>query len=175
MDLDNLKVRLVLGGAESGKSRFAENLIIQSGRPRRYIATAQGWDNEMKKKIADHQAQRGFDWITCEAPIDIVEAIQAAGINEIILLDCITLWLTNLMMAEHNIEAYSKILLDALSKPPCPIVIVSNEVGQGITPNNSMSRAFLKYQGNINQRLAALAQQVFFITAGVPHMLKRPQ
>ena len=175
MDLDNLKVRLVLGGAESGKSRFAENLIIQSGRPRRYIATAQGWDNEMKKKIADHQAQRGFDWITCEAPIDIVEAIQAAGINEIILLDCITLWLTNLMMAEHNIEAYSKILLDALSKPPCPIVIVSNEVGQGITPNNSMSRAFLKYQANINQRLAALAQQVFFITAGLPHMLKRPQ
>jgi len=175
MDLDNLKVRLVLGGAESGKSRFAENLIIQSGRPRRYIATAQGWDNEMKKKIADHQAQRGFDWITCEAPIDIVEAIQAAGINEIILLDCITLWLTNLMMAEHNIEAYSKILLDALSKPPCPIVIVSNEVGQGITPYNSMSRAFLKYQANINQRLAALAQQVFFITAGLPHMLKRPQ
>lgn len=175
MNLGNSKVCLVLGGAQSGKSLFAENLIIQSSRPRRYIATAQAWDSEMEEKIAAHQVQRGLGWTTCETPINIVDDIRAADQSEIILLDCITLWLTNLLMAKHSIERHSQLLLDTLINPPCPIVIVSNEVGQGIVPDNSMSRAFVKHQGNINQKLAEIAQQVIFITAGLPQILKGPK
>jgi adenosylcobinamide kinase/adenosylcobinamide-phosphate guanylyltransferase len=166
------QLRLVLGGANSGKSLFAENLVRQSGRPRRYIATAQAWDDEMRAKISAHKAQRGTDWITLEAPLDLVGALALAKTNEIVLLDCVTLWLTNMMMAEQDITQATKSLCTALSEASCPVVVVSNEVGQGIVPNNAMARAFINYQGNLNQALANVAQEVFFVIAGLPQQLK---
>ncbi|MDT1985985.1 MAG: bifunctional adenosylcobinamide kinase/adenosylcobinamide-phosphate guanylyltransferase [Planktomarina sp.] len=174
LNLDIPQIQLVLGGAASGKSHFAENLVIQTGRPRRYIATAEAWDDEMKTKIAAHKVQRGPDWITCEEPLDMISAIEASEPNEIILLDCVTMWLTNLMLAKLNIDQQSKAFINTLKKSPCPIILVSNEVGHGIVPDNPMSRKFVKYQGAINQSLADVAAQVFFITAGIPQCLKRP-
>ncbi len=167
--------RLVLGGANSGKSLFAETLVRQSERPRRYIATAQAWDDEMRAKIAAHQTQRGPDWTTVEAPLDLASAILLAQPDEIVLLDCVTLWLTNLIIAEQDISLSSKSLCAALTQASCPIVVVSNEVGQGITPDNAMARAFVKYQGNLNQALAATALEVFFVTAGIPQKIKGTQ
>ena len=102
-------LRLVLGGANSGKSRVAEQLIVATGRPRRYIATAQAWDDEMRAKIAQHRLQRGPDWTTVEAPLDLTEALAAARAEDIILLDCATLWLSNLMMAERDIQSACEI------------------------------------------------------------------
>lgn len=166
------QLRLVLGGANSGKSLFAENLVRQSGRPRRYIATAQAWDDEMRAKISAHKAQRGTNWITLEAPLDLVGALALAKTNEIVLLDCVTLWLTNMMMAEQDITQATKSLCTALGEASCPVVVVSNEVGQGIVPNNAMARAFINYQGNLNQALANVAQEVFFVIAGLPQQLK---
>ena len=164
--------RFVLGGANSGKSQFAETLVCQSKRPRRYIATAQAWDDEMREKIVAHQVQRGPGWTTVEAPLDLISALLLAKPNEIVLLDCVTLWLTNLMIAEQDIYQASKSLCLALTQATCPIVVVSNEVGQGITPDNSMARAFVKHQGNLNQALAAVALEVFFVTAGLPRKIK---
>ena len=168
-------LRLVLGGANSGKSQFAETLVRQSERPRRYIATAQAWDDEMRAKIAAHQTQRGPDWTTVEAPLDLVNALLLAQPDEIVLLDCVTLWLTNLIIAEQDISQASKSLCVALTQATCPIVVVSNEVGQGITPDNAMARAFVKHQGNLNQALAAAALEVFFVTAGIPQKIKGTQ
>ena len=165
-------LRLVLGGANSGKSQFAEALVRQSERPRRYIATAQAWDAEMKAKITDHKTQRGPDWATVESPVDLVGALLSAKPDEIVLLDCVTLWLTNLMIAEQDITQASEALCIALTQAVCPIVVVSNEVGHGIIPDNSMARAFVKHQGNLNQSLAAIALEVFFITAGLPQQIK---
>ena len=167
-----IPLRLVLGGANSGKSQFAEALVRQSKRPRRYIATAQAWDAEMEAKITDHKTQRGPDWTTVEAPLDLISALLSAQSDEIVLLDCVTLWLTNLMIAEQDVTQASKTLCIALTKAVCPIVIVSNEVGQGIIPNNSMARNFIKHQGSLNQSLAAVALEVFFITAGLPQQIK---
>ena len=166
------KLRLVLGGANSGKSLFAESLVRQSGRPQRYIATAQPRDDEMRAKISAHKAQRGTDWVTLEAPLDLVSALALAKSNEIVLLDCVTLWLSNMMMAELDITQATKCLCIALSEASCPVVVVSNEVGQGIVPNNAMARAFIKYQGDLNQALADMAQEVFFVIAGLPQQLK---
>tara|TARA_B100000780_G_scaffold37924_1_gene23639 strand:+ start:2570 stop:3103 length:534 start_codon:yes stop_codon:yes gene_type:complete len=166
------KLRLVLGGANSGKSLFAESLVRQSGRPQRYIATAQPRDDEMRAKISAHKAQRGTDWVTFEAPLDLVSALTLAKSNEIVLLDCVTLWLSNMMMAELDITQATKCLCIALSEASCPVVVVSNEVGQGIVPNNAMARAFIKYQGDLNQALADMAQEVFFVIAGLPQQLK---
>ena len=165
-------LRLVLGGANSGKSRVAEQLIVATGRPRRYIATAQAWDDEMRAKIAQHRLQRGPDWTTVEAPLDLTEALEAARAEDIILLDCATLWLSNLMMAKRDIQSACAGLCTALTQAPCPVTIVSNEVGQGITPDNAMARAFVKHQGHLNQDIARLAQEVIFVTAGIAHTLK---
>jgi len=165
-------LRLVLGGANSGKSRVAEHLIVATGRTRRYIATAQAWDDEMRAKIAQHRLQRGPDWTTVEAPLDLTEVLAAAKPDEIILLDCVTLWLSNLMMAERDIQSACAALCAGLAQAPCPVIVVSNEVGQGIIPDNEMARAFVKYQGHLNQDLAQLAQEVIFVTAGIAQILK---
>lgn len=169
---DIAPLRLVLGGANSGKSLFAESLVLHAERPRRYIATAQAWDEEMRAKITAHQAQRGPDWTTVEAPLDLTTALATAQQDEIVLLDCVTLWLSNLMMAEHEIPQASHVLCTALAEARCPVVVVSNEVGQGITPDNAMARAFVTYQGRLNQALAKVAQEVYFVTAGLPQQLK---
>jgi adenosylcobinamide kinase / adenosylcobinamide-phosphate guanylyltransferase len=163
---------LVLGGASSGKSDAAEKLIFLSDLPRVYIATAQAFDDEMRAKIADHKIARGPDWRTIEAPLDVVAALDHAGDHEIVLLDCATLWLTNQILADRDIRTESAALLAALTRCAAPVVVVSNEVGQGIVPENALARRFRAEQGRLNRLLAAQADRVAGVMAGLPFVLK---
>ncbi|MFT4150694.1 MAG: bifunctional adenosylcobinamide kinase/adenosylcobinamide-phosphate guanylyltransferase [Paracoccaceae bacterium] len=163
---------LVIGGARSGKSRLAEGLVVTTGRPRRYIATAEAWDDEMRARIDRHRADRGAGWITVEAPHDLPAALASAQPGEAILLDCATLWLTNLMLADRDMSKETHRLLAALSACPAPVVVVSNEVGWGIVPENALARTFRDEQGWLNQRLAAEAGLVVTVMAGLPMVLK---
>ena len=163
---------LVIGGARSGKSAFAEGLMIGSGRPRRYIATAEAWDDEMRDRIARHRADRGTGWITVEAPLDLAAALAAVRAEEAVLVDCATLWLTNHLLADHDIAAETGRLLAALSACPAPVVIVTNETGWGIVPENALARRFRDEQGRLNQRLAGDADLVVAVMAGLPMVLK---
>lgn len=163
---------LVIGGARSGKSGFAERLIAASARPRRYIATAQAWDDEMRARIAAHVADRGAGWLTVEAPLDLAGALDAVPEGEAVLVDCATLWLTNHLLAEHDLEAEMRGLRAALAGCAAPVVIVSNEVGWGIVPENALARRFRDVQGRLNQHLAADAGLVVTVMAGLPLALK---
>jgi adenosylcobinamide kinase / adenosylcobinamide-phosphate guanylyltransferase len=163
---------LVVGGARSGKSGLAERLVRESGRPRRYIATAEAWDGEMRDRIARHRADRGADWITVEAPLDLSAALSAVTPNEAVLIDCATLWLTNHLLAEHDLDAETARLLAALETCPAPVTVVSNEVGWGIVPENALARRFRDAQGRLNQRIAAQAGLVIGVMAGLPMVLK---
>lgn len=163
---------LVVGGARSGKSGLAERLVSISARPRHYIATAQGWDDEMRARIAQHQTDRGADWITHEAPRDLAPVLAAIPADAVVLVDCATLWLTNHLLAEADIDAEATALLTALAACPAPVVVVSNEVGWGIVPENALARAFRDHQGRLNQRLAAQAGLVLGVMAGLPMVLK---
>ncbi|MEM6306902.1 MAG: bifunctional adenosylcobinamide kinase/adenosylcobinamide-phosphate guanylyltransferase [Pseudomonadota bacterium] len=166
------KAILVLGGAASGKSAYAENLCMASGLSRTYIATSQAWDDEMRAKIVAHQAQRGPDWTTIEEPIDLTGAIAQVPQGHVCLVDCLTLWLTNIMLADHDIPHATDRLCTGIHEHPGPIIIVSNEVGQGITPDNKMAREFVNIQGRTNQRMAQICDGVVFVTAGIPQVLK---
>ena len=163
---------LILGGASSGKSGFAENLCVQSGLDRIYIATAQAFDDEMKTKIAAHRAARGSGWTTVEAPLDPMGALDAARPGQVVLLDCVTLWLSNCLLAGRDTGAAGEALLAALMRCAAPVVLVSNEVGQGIVPETSLGRAFRSAQGGLNQRLAAEADTVIAVLAGIPVTIK---
>jgi len=163
---------LVIGGARSGKSAFAERLLTQSARPRRYIATAEAWDDEMRARIAQHRRDRGTDWTTIEAPLDLVAALAETRPDEAVLVDCATLWLTNHLLADHDLESETARLLAALSACPAPVVIVSNETGWGIVPENPLARRFRDEQGRLNQRLAAASTLVVTVIAGLPMVLK---
>jgi adenosylcobinamide kinase / adenosylcobinamide-phosphate guanylyltransferase len=163
---------LVVGGARSGKSAFAERLLVQSGRLRRYIATAEAWDDEMRDRIAQHQRDRAGDWTTVEAPLDLPAALANAQPAEAVLIDCATLWLTNHLLADHDLAAQSDALITALTTCPAPVVIVSNETGWGIVPENVLARRFRDEQGRLNQRLAAKAALVVTVIAGLPLVLK---
>lgn len=163
---------LVVGGTRSGKSAFAEQLVIQSARPRRYIATAEAWDDEMRARIARHQRDRAGDWTTVEAPLDLPAALSGARPDEAVLIDCATLWLTNHLLAGHDLAGEAAGLLAALAGCPAPIVIVSNEVGWGIVPENALARQFRDEQGRLNQRLAAASALVVTVIAGLPLVLK---
>jgi adenosylcobinamide kinase / adenosylcobinamide-phosphate guanylyltransferase len=166
------RLTVVTGGARSGKSRFAEGLIVQSGRAKRYIATAQAWDDEMRVRIADHQADRGTGWITVEAALRLDGALGDAGKDEVVLVDCATLWLSNHLLAEHDLMAETTTLLAALGTCAAPVVIVTNEVGFGIVPDNALARQFRDAQGRLNQQLAAQAGLVVLVVAGLPLVLK---
>jgi adenosylcobinamide kinase / adenosylcobinamide-phosphate guanylyltransferase len=164
---------LVIGGARSGKSRFAEGLIVAQPPPWTYIATAEPFDDEMRERIAQHRADRGKGWHTADVTLALPGAIvyeQAAG--RPILVDCLTLWLSNLMLADREIEPEIEHLLEALRAPTVPIVLVSNEVGMGIVPENALARAFRDHQGRLNQRVATLASRVVFMAAGLSMYLK---
>ena len=163
---------LVLGGAASGKSAFAENLIFQTDRPRVYVATSQAWDDEMRQKIADHQTQRGPDWRTIEEPVDIAAALSGVAPHEAVLIDCATLWLTNVMLGDYDLGTETDRLMSALAGCPAPVVIVSNETGLGIIPDNKLARDFRNAQGRLNQTLAAQADAVVFVAAGLPLVMK---
>lgn len=165
------RVTLVLGGARSGKSRFAEGLASGFAGPKTYIATAEAFDDEMRDRIAKHREQRAGDgWTTIEAPLDPVQALQNAG--GFVLMDCVTVWLGNLMHHERNIRDAVAGLCGALAQAEGRIVLVSNEVGLSIVPENAMARRFRDEQGFANQRLAEVADEVFFVAAGLPLKLK---
>lgn len=164
---------LVLGGARSGKSRHAEALVAAAPGPRVYIATAQVWDEEMADRVARHRQDRGPGWTTVEEPLDLPGALRrhaVAGTN--VLVDCLTLWLSNLMMDEADIPARTAQLLETLAAVEGRVVLVSNEVGLGIVPDNALARRFRDHAGRLHQDVAALAGRVLFIAAGLPMVLK---
>lgn len=163
----------VLGGARSGKSRFAEQLVTDSGLERHYIATGRAWDEEMRARIDQHQADRGDLWTTHEEPLDLVGRLAAIdGEGRAVLVDCLTLWVTNLMMEERDMAAEFAALAAYLPKAKARLVIVSNEVGLGIVPENRMAREFRDHAGRLHQMIAAVAADVYFIAAGLPLKMK---
>ncbi|MDB5399029.1 MAG: bifunctional adenosylcobinamide kinase/adenosylcobinamide-phosphate guanylyltransferase [Rhodopila sp.] len=177
---------LVLGGARSGKSRYAEELIVRHAAPWIYIATAQAFDDEMRARIAEHQARRhnqgsnnqgrndqarNDHWRTIEAPLDLPGAIAQEPARPI-LVDCLTLWLTTLVLGGHDIQAATSALEAVLDSRQTPIVLVSNEVGLGIVPETRLGRSFRDDAGRLNQRMAARARHVLFMIAGLPMTLK---
>ncbi|TCH98170.1 bifunctional adenosylcobinamide kinase/adenosylcobinamide-phosphate guanylyltransferase [Roseococcus sp. SYP-B2431] len=164
-------ITLVLGGARSGKSRHAEALVQAESPPWTYIATAESYDPEMTARIAQHRARRPAGWVTVDAPRELPEAIAAAGVAPL-LVDCLTLWLSNLMLAEAELDAATGSLLAALLARAAPTVLVSNEVGSGIVPATPLGRRFRDAQGRLNQQVAAVAGRVELVVAGIPLRLK---
>jgi len=166
-------VTLILGGQRSGKSRLAETLIEDAAGGGLYLATAEARDGEMTDRIAAHRARRGPDWDTIEEPLDILEQIlEHASPNRPVLVDCVTLWLSNLMAAGRNPESEVESLAQGLTGLAGPVVFVSNEVGLGVIPANALARSFADAAGLANQRLAACADRVVFTAAGLPLVLK---
>lgn len=164
------RVTLVLGGARSGKSAHAERLIEALGVPALYIATAAAGDAEMAARIAAHRARRGNLWTTREAPLDLASAIAEA--DRPVLVDCLTLWVSNLMHAGRDVAAEGERLAETLAAVRAPAVLVANEVGLGIVPDNALAREFRDHAGRLNQRIATTAGRVVFIAAGLPLTLK---
>jgi len=164
-------VTLVLGGARSGKSRYAEGLITAGGGPWHYIATAEAFDDEMRARIREHRSRRAAGWVTVEAPLDLPLALRDAA-SRPALVDCLTLWLTNLMLAGRDLAAETVELDAALRSRTAATVLVSNEVGLGIVPDNALARAFRDAAGRLNQHMAAQATRVVVMVAGLPLCLK---
>jgi adenosylcobinamide kinase / adenosylcobinamide-phosphate guanylyltransferase len=165
------KLTLVIGGARSGKSRYAEDLIAAQLPPWTYIATAEAGDHEMIARIRAHRKRRGANWRTIEAPRDLDEAL-AANYGGPVLVDCLTLWLSNVMLAEMDVEKAIEKLEAALAAAAAPIVLVANEVGLGIVPEFPLGRRFRDMQGILNQRIAARADRVILTVAGLPLAVK---
>ncbi|MFD2175752.1 bifunctional adenosylcobinamide kinase/adenosylcobinamide-phosphate guanylyltransferase [Rhodobacter lacus] len=165
------RILLVTGGARSGKSTHAEARTLALGRPAHYIATAEIWDEEMAARIAVHQARRGPEWTTHAEPLDLVGVLRATD-DAPRLVDCLTLWLTNLMLGAQDWEAAAKALLASLPDLAAPVVFVSNEVGLGIVPDNRLARDFRDAAGFLNQWVAAAADEVIFTVAGLPMKVK---
>lgn len=164
---------LVLGGARSGKSRHAERLVLASGLAPVYVATAEALDDEMAARIAEHRARRGPAWRTVEEPVDLIGVLEReCAPARAVLVDCLTLWLTNLMVRKRPVRVEVERLSAALPGLPGLLVLVSNEVGQGVVPEGAMARAFIDHAGRLHQRIAELAGAVVFMTAGLPHRLK---
>ncbi|MDP6603878.1 MAG: bifunctional adenosylcobinamide kinase/adenosylcobinamide-phosphate guanylyltransferase [Rhodospirillales bacterium] len=165
---------LVLGGMRSGKSMYAESLIETRG-PGLYLATADAGDAEMAERIRRHRARRGSAWSTVEAPLDIVGALgEVPRGGRPVLVDCLTLWLSNVMEAGRDVDAESRVLIEGLRAHPAPVVAVSNEVGLGIVPDNALGRAFADAAGRLNQSAAQAAERVVFMAAGLAVVLKPP-
>jgi adenosylcobinamide kinase/adenosylcobinamide-phosphate guanylyltransferase len=163
---------LILGGARSGKSRYAERLVENAASRGTYCATAEAGDAEMTARIAMHRARRGPFWRTVEAPLALASTIAAAGPEGPVLVDCLTLWLSNLLMAGRQPDAEAGVLCRALHEAVGPVVLVSNEVGMGLVPETPLGRHFRDAAGRLNQEIAALADHVVFIAAGLPLVLK---
>ncbi|MFZ5700696.1 MAG: bifunctional adenosylcobinamide kinase/adenosylcobinamide-phosphate guanylyltransferase [Pseudomonadota bacterium] len=164
---------LVLGGARSGKSRYAQARAEALTGELVYVATAQGFDQEMRERIALHRTDRGPRWSTVEAPLELAEAITAhSRPGTVVLVDCLTLWASNLILAEHETAAATAGLLRAVLDAPGPVILVANEVGLGIVPDNALARHFRDVAGRINQELATEVDEVVMMVAGLPLVLK---
>lgn len=167
------KITLVLGGTRSGKSVFAENYVLSTQKQPVYLATAEIFNEEMKKRIKIHQSRRQSIWINVEEPVDILKVLQHHNsVDKIVLVDCLSVWLGNLI--EHHLDPEQEIvnLVDGLASIEVETVIVASEVGLGIVPENRLAREFSDYAGALNQKIAAIAANVFFVAAGLPLRLK---
>ncbi|MBB3771756.1 adenosylcobinamide kinase/adenosylcobinamide-phosphate guanylyltransferase [Angulomicrobium tetraedrale] len=162
----------ILGGARSGKSRHAEELIERLPAPWSYIATAEAYDAEMAERIGLHRARRGEGWQTLDAPHDLARTVAGLPPGRPVLVDCLTLWLTNRLLAEADLSAECAALVAALGAHDGPVVVVSNETGLGIVPDNALARRFRDAQGRLNQMVAARADTVIFMVAGLPMKVK---
>ena len=163
----------VLGGARSGKSRYAQARAEATAHRPIFIATAQAYDGEMEDRIARHREERGSRWDTIEAPIELAAGIdQYTAPDTILLVDCLTLWTSNLMLAERDIAAATENVIDAIVNAHGPIILVSNEVGLGIVPDNALARRFRDAAGIVNQQVAAAANEVQFLVSGLPLAVK---
>ncbi|PCI05562.1 MAG: bifunctional adenosylcobinamide kinase/adenosylcobinamide-phosphate guanylyltransferase [Hyphomicrobiales bacterium] len=166
-------VTFVLGGARSGKSKFAEDLVLKMGLKPIYLATGRALDEEMGERIAIHQERRGAEWETVEEPLALVDALQSSAYSgRVILVDCLSLWVTNLMMAKADVAKESAALAALLGEIKVPVVLVSNEVGMGIIPDNAMARRYMDLAGDVNQRVAHAASEVYFVVSGMPLKMK---
>ena len=166
---------LVLGGARSGKSAFAQARAEESGLELVFVATAQAFDREMAERIARHADARDSRWRLVEAPFALADAFAGeAGADRLLLVDCMTLWLSNLMLRGDDTDRATREIVAALSALRGPAILVSNEVGSGIVPENALARRFRDAQGRLNQALAAACEEVVLVTAGLPLRLKPP-
>lgn len=164
---------LVLGGARSGKSRFAQGRAEILTGELVYLATAQAFDDEMRERIALHRVDRGPRWSTVEAPLELTEAITSYSTPEtVVLVDCLTLWASNLLLAERDTAAATEGLVHAVLSARGPVILVANEVGLGIVPDNALARRFRDVAGKINQEVARAVDSAIFIAAGLPISLK---
>jgi adenosylcobinamide kinase/adenosylcobinamide-phosphate guanylyltransferase len=164
---------LILGGARSGKSREGERLVLDSGLEPVYLATAEALDEEMARRIAEHRARRHPAWRTVEETLDLVGALgRECAEGRAVLVDCLTLWLTNLMVKGRPVRADMARLVDLLPTLPGVLALVSNEVGQGVVPADAMARSFIDHAGWLHQRIAERADAVVFMTAGLAQRLK---
>lgn len=176
MQVSSKKITLVLGGARSGKSHYAQELASGFRRVA-FIATAEALDDEMRQRIARHRQERPAGWTTVEAPLALEDAILQCGADsDVILVDCLTLWVSNLMGAEDSddgvIRARGAQLCEVLRKVPASVILVSNEVGSGIVPENDAARLYRDLLGGVNQQVAAVADKVLLLVAGYPLTVK---
>ncbi|MBL8575998.1 MAG: bifunctional adenosylcobinamide kinase/adenosylcobinamide-phosphate guanylyltransferase [Mesorhizobium sp.] len=169
---DSRSLTFLLGGARCGKSAYAEKLATALPAPWTYIATAQAWDEEMVERIALHRARRTKGWSTVDAPFDLADALRAVPTGQPVLVDCLTLWLSNHMLAENDTDACCDELAEILSAPRGHWFVVSNEVGFGIVPDNPLGRRFRDEQGRLNQKIAAVSDRVLLVVAGLPMQVK---
>lgn len=172
--IDAPRCLLVLGGARSGKSAFAEQIVLSQEGRAHYIATGRAWDDEMKERILHHRDRRGEGWVTHEEPLALTDTLKRLDQPEnTILVDCLTLWVTNLMLEEgvHVEDAFAPLVAHA-RQAKSKIIFVSNEVGLGIVPDNRMARQFRDHSGRLHQQIAAVAKEVYFVAAGVPLKMK---
>lgn len=172
-----MTLTLVLGGARSGKSGYAQRQAEQAaeaaGRSPVFIATAEAFDDEMRDRIARHQAERGQGWRQVEAPLDLAEAVRALSAEDVAVVDCLTLWLSNQMLGERDLAAAVDDLAQALAACPATLWVVSNEVGWSLVPDNALGRRFRDEAGRLNQRIAAAADAACLIVAGMRLPLER--
>ncbi|MGO9135696.1 MAG: bifunctional adenosylcobinamide kinase/adenosylcobinamide-phosphate guanylyltransferase [Methylovirgula sp.] len=164
---------LILGGARSGKSSYAQKLAEESGKAPTLIATAWAGDAEMTERIAKHRSDRGDHWQLVEEQIHLVEVLRRdSAADRVIVVDCLTLWLTNLLLGSQDVDAHGTALADCIAELAGPVIFVSNEIGLGIVPDSELGRAFRDAQGKINQKLATACEAVLFMAAGLPLQLK---
>jgi adenosylcobinamide kinase/adenosylcobinamide-phosphate guanylyltransferase len=167
------KNTFILGGVRSGKSLYAEKIALGSRRPKLYLATAKALDTEMEERIRSHRARRGPEWQALESPVDIAgEIVKPVYAGYVILVDCLTLWLANIIDGRRDVIREFNILTNALKNSEAEIILVSNEVGQGIIPDNELARKFCDYAGILHQQVADVADVVIFMVAGQPMRIK---